>query len=221
LLHLEWESSVTSTIYDSVATSKVFKASFDHFQGRLSPNSCANIPHLTTLWCSISQTVRTKKVVEHGSFLLRAVMSWSRSSLHSPAVHYTLGWLSATSIWIDSHPIAWCFLFLLLHISCTSLQWVSLVIFSVAIIAESGELTVVCVATVSHWVGHCLKQLLFGSIRLQSHLVEVYLEPWLDVVEWWGRWLWKEGGSPEEDIVSYKSKWNEWQLTCTFISSWI
>jgi len=84
-----------------------------------------------------------------------------------------------------------------------------------------GELTGVCVAAVSHWVMHCLKRLSLGSIRLQSHLVEVFLEPWLAVVEWWGRWSRKEVGSPEDYIVSYKSKWNEWQPTCTFNSSWI
>ena len=28
-------------------------------------------------------------------------------------------------------------------------------------------------------------------------------------------------GSPEDYIVSYKSKWNDWQPTCTFNSSWI
>jgi len=31
----------------------------------------------------------------------------------------------------------------------------------------------------------------------------------------------KKVGSPEEDRVSYKSTWNEWQPTCTFNSSWI
>jgi len=84
-----------------------------------------------------------------------------------------------------------------------------------------GELTGVCIAAVSHRVAHCLKRLSFGSIRLHSHLVEVFLEPSLAVVEWWGRWSRKEVGSPEEYIVSYKSKWNEWQPTCTFNSSWI
>ena len=84
-----------------------------------------------------------------------------------------------------------------------------------------AELTGVCVAAVSHWVAHCSKRLLFSSIRPQSHLVEVFLEPWLAVVEWWGRWSWKEVGSPEDYIVSYKSKWNEWQPTCTFKSVWI
>jgi len=84
-----------------------------------------------------------------------------------------------------------------------------------------GSLTDVCGAAVSGWVAHCSKRLSFGSIWRQSDLVGVFLEPWLAVVEWWGRWSWKEVGSPEEYIVSYKSKWNEWQPTCTFNSSWI
>jgi len=84
-----------------------------------------------------------------------------------------------------------------------------------------GELTGVYVAAVSHWVAHCSKRLSFCSIRLQSHLVEVFLEPWLAVVEWWGRWSPKEVGSSKDYIVSYKSKWIEWQPTCTFNSSWI
>jgi len=84
-----------------------------------------------------------------------------------------------------------------------------------------GELTAVCIAAVSHRVVNSLKCLSFGSITLQLHLVEVFLEPWLAVVEWWGRWSRKEARSPEDDIVSYKSQWNEWQLTCTFNSSWI
>jgi len=35
------------------------------------------------------------------------------------------------------------------------------------------------------------------------------------------RMITKEVGSPEDYIVSYKSKWNEWQPTCIFNSSWI
>jgi len=84
-----------------------------------------------------------------------------------------------------------------------------------------GGLTGVCGAAVSHRVAHWLECLSFSSIRLQSHLVEVFLEPWLDVVERWGRWSPEEVGSPQDYIVSYKSKWNEWQPTCTFNSSWI
>jgi len=84
-----------------------------------------------------------------------------------------------------------------------------------------GEQAGVCIAAVSHWVAHCLKCLSFCLIRLQLHLVEVFLEPCLAVVECWGRWSRNGVGSPEDFIVSYKSKWNEWQPTCTLVSRWI
>jgi len=83
------------------------------------------------------------------------------------------------------------------------------------------ELTGVCIAAVFYRVAHCLRCLSFGSIWLQSHLVEVFLEPWHAVVEWWRRWSRKEVGSPEDYTVSYNTKWNEWQATWTFKSSWI
>jgi len=81
-----------------------------------------------------------------------------------------------------------------------------------------GEPTSVCVAAVSPGVAHRWKSLSFGSIPLQSQLVEVFLEPWPAVMEWWGRWSRREVGSPEDYIVSYESKWNKWQPTCTFNS---
>jgi len=84
-----------------------------------------------------------------------------------------------------------------------------------------GEWIGICVAGVSHQGAHHFKRLSLCSIRLQSHLVEVFLEPLLAVVEWWGRWLRKEVGSPEDYTVCYKSRWNEWQPTFTFNASWI
>jgi len=84
-----------------------------------------------------------------------------------------------------------------------------------------SELPGVWVAALSHWVAYCSKRLSFSSIRLPSHLVQAFLEQWLAVVEWWGRWSQKEVGSPEDYIVRNKSRWNEWQPTCTFNSSWI
>ena len=84
-----------------------------------------------------------------------------------------------------------------------------------------GALTGVCVAAGSHRVAHWLKCLMFSSIRLQSHLFEEFLDPWLVVVEWWGTWSRKEVECPEEYTVSYKLKWNECQPTCTWNSSWI
>jgi len=86
---------------------------------------------------------------------------------------------------------------------------------------RQGGLSGVSVAAVPHRVAHCLKRLSFSSILIQAHLVEVFLEPWLAGVEWWGRCSRNKVGSPEDYIVSQKSKWNEWQPTCTFNSSWI
>jgi len=51
-----------------------------------------------------------------------------------------------------------------------------------------GGLTGVCVAAVSQLMEHCTKRLSFRSIPIQSHLVQVLVEPWLAVVERWGRW---------------------------------
>jgi len=84
-----------------------------------------------------------------------------------------------------------------------------------------GGLTGVFHSAVSHWVAHWSKRLLFGLTRLQSRLVEVFLEQWLAVVERGRRWSRKEVGSPEDYIVSFKSKWNVWQPTWTFNSNWI
>ena len=46
-----------------------------------------------------------------------------------------------------------------------------------------GGLTGVCVAAESRQEAHCVKRLSFGSIQLQSHLEEVFQDPWLVVVE--------------------------------------
>jgi len=81
--------------------------------------------------------VRTQAVVNHGDLPLWEAINWSRSSLCTPAVRYTLSWPSSTQRWIDSHPIACCFIFFLLPASRTFLKCASWVIFSVATIAES------------------------------------------------------------------------------------
>jgi hypothetical protein len=49
----------------------------------------------------------------------------------------------------------------------------------------------------------------------------VFLERWLCDGETWGRRSRKEVGTAVEYILSYKSKWNEWQPTCTINWSWI
>jgi len=185
------DSAITSTIYDSIASSVVCKACFVHSQRRSSRNSYLTLPELRSSWCSISRTVRTYASVDHGCFPLRAAINWSRSSLRTPPVRYIVSWPSSASIWIDSDRIACCFLFLLLPVSRTvwnkhrwsHLWWLRL--------QHRGGLTGVSVATFSHQVAHWLMRLSFGSIWIQSQLVEVFLEPWLAVVERWGRWCQK------------------------------
>jgi len=142
---LEWDSAITSIIYHSIASSEVFKSYFVHSRGHLSPNLPANIPELRTSWCSISQTVQTHALVEHGGFLLCATMNWSRSSQHTPAVRYIPSWRSSTSICIDSHPIACGFLLLLLPDLHTIPMCASRVTFSVATIAAA------------RWTNWCLR----------------------------------------------------------------
>jgi hypothetical protein len=174
------------------------------------------------LQCLISRTVRTNAFIFHGGFPLWALMNWSHSSLLTPAVCYTVGWLSSTSIWIGSHSITCCifytccFLIYLLFSNVppgSYFPWLQL--------QRCCELTGACVVTMSHWVANCLKCLSSGLFRLQLHLVEVFLDPWLAVVEWWGRWSQKEVGSPGHYRVSYQSRCNEWQPTWTINSSWI
>jgi len=133
----KWESAITSTIYASVASSKVFKASLVHSRWRLSPNSSAKMPELTTSWCSIPCTVWTKAFVNHGGFSLRAVKYWSRSSLRIPAAHYSINWWPCTMIWTYSPVIACCFLFVLHPVLQTVFKCASWVMFSVATLAAS------------------------------------------------------------------------------------
>jgi len=148
-------------------------------------------------------------------------MNWSRTPPRPPAVRETVSWLSSTSIWMKWHPIACCLLFLQMPGLSIIFKFALWVLVSVLQMQRRAELPSVCVAGGSHWVAHWLKRLGFGSILLLSHLVEVYLEPWPAIVECRGRWSWNEVGSPEGYIVSYKSKWNEWQPTCTVNSSLI
>jgi len=70
-------------------------------------------------------------------FLSRAAMNWSCSSLRTPAVCYPVSWPSSTFIWIDSHPIACCFLFLLISVWRAIFKCTSWVIILVATIAAS------------------------------------------------------------------------------------
>jgi len=134
-----------------------------------------------------SRTVRTNALFDHGGFPLQSAMNCPLITLVAAAVRYTACWLSSTSIWIDSHQIPCCWLFLLLPVARTILEWESCVILPVATIAARGILTGVRVAAVSHRVVLCVKRLSFGLIRIQSRLVRLFLQPWLAVLEWWER----------------------------------
>jgi len=115
----------------------VIKACFVHSQGRLSGNSSAKIPQLTTSWCSISRTVRINPFVDHRGFLLRAALNSLRSSLWTPAVGYSVNWLPFASIRIYSHPTVCYFLFLLLPVLRMIFKCASWVICLVATLAAS------------------------------------------------------------------------------------
>jgi len=171
----KWESPITSTIYAFVASSKVIKAIFVHSRGCLSPNSSAKMSQLTTLWCSISRTVRIKAFVDLGGIPFRAARYWSRSSLCILAVHHPINWQQYTMIWTYSHPIAYCVLFVLCPVlgmifnvcpgSCYWwLHW-----------QLRGVLTGVCVDAVDLAVMHWMKRPLFRSIRIGSCLSELFV----------------------------------------------
>jgi len=129
--------AITSTIYESVASSRVFEACLIHSRGPLSRNSSATIPRLTTSWCLIPGTVRTNTFIDHRGLPLRAPINWSRSSLLTPAVHYILSWPPSILIWRYSHPIACCCLLLLHPVLRTVFKCASWAIILVAAIAAS------------------------------------------------------------------------------------
>jgi len=89
------------------------------------------------LWCSISRTVQTNVMVEHGGFPLWVVINWSRSSRRIPAAWYTVNWWLLTTVWIYSHTAACCFLFVLLPVLGMIFKCASWVILLVAALAAS------------------------------------------------------------------------------------
>jgi hypothetical protein len=91
---------------------------------------------MTSVW-SLSPTVWTNAFVDHGSFPLRAAITWLRSSLLTPAVHYVVSWPPSVSWWSYSHSIACCCLLALHLVLCTFFKCASWAIFSVAGIAAS------------------------------------------------------------------------------------
>jgi hypothetical protein len=218
---LKWGSGNTSTIYNSVASSTVFKAFFMHSWGCWSRNSSAKIPELTTLSYWISRTVRTTALVDYGGLLLQQAIYWSRSSIHTPVVRYIVSWPLTTLIWIDSHPITCYFVFLLHPVLRTIFKCASWVIFLVATIAAS------------QWTNRCLRCRCVSPSGALLEAPVVRLDLALIVpggsvsgamaccCRKWERWSPKVVGSAEDYIVSYKSKWNAGQPTCTFNSSWI
>jgi len=68
----QWTAAIISTIFTSIASSMVINASFFHLRGAFSRDWSATHLELMTWWCSISQTVETNALVDHGGFLLCA-----------------------------------------------------------------------------------------------------------------------------------------------------
>jgi len=126
----QWDSTATSTIYASVAYSKVITASLDHSWGPLSRNLSPNIPELTTSWCSILWTMQTHALVTHGGSMLWAAINWSRSSLRLPTARHMVSSWPFTSIWISCQPIACCLICLLHPVRRTIVEFASRVILS-------------------------------------------------------------------------------------------
>jgi len=121
----------------SVASTGEFQAFFVHCQGGLSQNLWRKKPELSASWCSISRSVRTNALVNRGGFPLPAAIYWSRSSLRIPADHYAINWRPSTMIRTYLHPVACCFLFLLLPVLGTIFKCASRAIFWVATLAAS------------------------------------------------------------------------------------
>ena len=140
----QWDEAIISTIYASVAPANMIEACFVHPPGFIPGNLSAKIPKLTTSWCSISQTVWTNALVNHGGFSLWAAINWSHSSWRIPAVWYRVTWQWLTTEWIYSHRTAWCFLFVLLPVLRTIFKCAPWVIFLVAVL------------TASQWTNRCL-----------------------------------------------------------------
>jgi len=159
------------------------KACFVHSGGFLSGNSCANIPELTTSWCSISLTVRTNAFIDHGGFPLWAMRNWSRSSLRTPAVCYTINWRLFTTICIYLHQLraaaySCCFQFYGRFSNRhpgSYCWWLHR--------QRRGRLAGVCVVAVYQWVMYWMYRLPIGLISIRSLLAAVIVFPWYAGVE--------------------------------------
>jgi len=172
-----------STTYDSVASSQVLMAGFAHSPGPLSRNSSVKIQQLTISWCSILWTVHTNALVDHAGLPLQVVINWLRSSLCTPTYDYIVSSCPSTTIWIHSHPVAFCFWFLLLLVLRTIFISESQIIGRWLHWQPCGGLNCVCSVAASQQVAHWIKHPLFGSICIRSQLAEVSVEPWFADVE--------------------------------------
>jgi len=214
------DSAIALTIYASVASSNVVKACLVHSREFISLNSSAKIPELTTSWCSISRTVQTNSLVDHGGYPLLVARNWSLSSLRRPAACYIISWRSSTLIRLYSHLIVCWFLLLLLPVIQKVFDCWSWVMFSVAAFAES------------RWAKWCLRCSWVSAGGWLEEAPVVLLDSVPCSTCWgvcgtmiccsgseemmitkrsgksWGRRYRKEVGSPEEYIVSFKSKWH-------------
>jgi hypothetical protein len=140
----QWDAANTSTIYASVASSKMIKAWFVNSRGPVSRNWYTKILELTTALCSILRTMRTNALVDRAGFPLRAAIHWSLSSQRTPATWYPVNWRPFIAVWVYSHPTACRFLFVLLPVLWTNFKCGSWVIFLVAALAAS------------RWIDKCL-----------------------------------------------------------------
>jgi len=77
-------------------------------------------------------------------FPLRAAITWSSSTVCIPALNYVVSYLPSTLIWINSHPITCCWIFMLLIALWTVFKYP----FSVMIC--------VVVLVVQQWTNGCL-----------------------------------------------------------------
>ena len=91
---------------------KGFEPCFIHSRRRLSRNSFAQIPELTTTSTLILWSVQKNALVHDWGFPLWAMANWLCSYLPTPAVHYIDSCVLSTSIWSYSH-LAACYIFLL------------------------------------------------------------------------------------------------------------
>ena len=164
------------------------KACFVHSWGFLSLNLSLKMPELTTSWCSISRIVQINPLVDPAGFSSRAAMNWSCSSIPTPAAGYMISWLLSTSIRLYSHPIACCFISLLLPVEGQFWTVHPGSYFCLPDLQRCSELSGVCVVVGSQRVAYWMKCLSLCLLLFHSHLAEVFVEPWFAAVEvkrWW------------------------------------